>query len=489
MDEPSPESAAKEPVADAPSSVADELAVARGSQVIKISPERSARTEHSVVEGLPDAKTERIASMRRELAELQQHLIQAQQRVATELHGRVEDAERLEALETFVQEHELNSQKEATRVGELETEIAGLRSQLATATAVTEELRRDIAARDARIEEARHQHREELEARSSSLSEAKTLLEARDAELATRTTERETEQATRSRLELELEDHRKQHRDVTDQLELQFTSLRDAKALLATLATELAATTSERDVLKSELEPARLELDAARTKLCDVANQLLRLGQDLGDGGVIAHAKRPQPPPVPQSPRAATPTAPVEVETILMTEEAKPASRIGSALFMLGGVIVGCAVTIVIMKWSSSSTADDQGATMSTPVAAPVLAERSPVMRTENAGPSTSRQPTPAFDTAVNAQPKQDSTPAITAPPAIANTTDGVIVLPTSAAGHRVFVDGRVVEVKNSRASVPCGTHEVRVGSGGTARKLDILCGGETELPDEPRDK
>jgi hypothetical protein len=471
MDEPDPtQSAAKAPVAVAPSSAAEESAVARGSQVIKISPERSARTEHSVVEGLPDGKTERIASMRRELADLQQHLIQAQQRVATELQGRVEDAERLEALETFVQEHEVVSQKEATRVGELETEIAGLRSQLATATATTEELRRDLAARDARVEEARRQHREELEARSSSLSEVKTLLEARDAELATRTTERETDHATRSRLELELETHRTQHRDVTEQLELQSTSLRDAKALLATLTAELTAATSERDACKSEL-------DASRTKLCDVANQLVRLAQDVGDGGAIA--KRPQPPPVP--PRAAAPATPVEVEAILMTEEARPASRIGSALFVLGGVIVGCAITIAIMKWSS--TPDDQGAT--TLVAAPVSAERNPVMRAENIPPSTSGQPTPASDT-MNAQPEHDSAPVITAP-LITNATDGVIVLPASAAGHRVFVDGRLVEVKNSRASVPCGSHEVRIGSSGMGRKLDIECGGETVLPDEPR--
>ena len=461
MDEPDPtESGAKE-------SVPEESVVAHGSQVIKISPERSTRTEHSVVEGLPDAKTERIASMRRELADLQQHLIQAQQRVATELQGRVEDAERLEALETFVEEHELNSQKEATRVGELQTELA-------TATATIEELRRDIAARDARIEEARRQHHEELEARSSSLSEVKTVLEARDAELATRTNERETEQATRSRLELELESHRTQHRDVTGQLEVQSTSLRDAKALLTTLTAELAATTSERDAMHSEL-------DASRTKLGDVANQLVRLGQDLGDGGVIV--KRPQPPPIPQSPQPRATTTPV-VETILMTEEAKPASRIGSALFMLGGVIVGCAVTLVIMKSSSSSLADARGATPSAPVVAPVLVER-PVVPVENVRPSTSEQPTDM----ANAQPKQpDSDPAITAPP-IANATDGIIVLPASAAKHRVFVDGRLVEVKNSRASVPCGSHEVRIGSSGMERKLDIACGGETALPDEPRDK
>jgi hypothetical protein len=168
----------------------------------------------------------------------------------------------------------------------------------------------------------------------------------------------------------------------------------------------------------------------------------------------------------------------VEVETIIMTEEAKPASRIGSVLFMVGGVIVGCAVTIAIMKWSS--TADDRAA-MHT-VAAPVSAERSPVMHAADV------QPAPASDPVVNAPPKQDSAPPIAVPPAT-NATDGVIVLPASAAGHRVFVDGRIVDVKNARASVPCGSHEVRIGSSGTARKLDIVCGGETELPDEPRDK
>src|SRR5262249_29734056 len=136
MDEPDPKAPA-----DSPASGADASAVARGSQVLAITPERSGRSENSIVEALPEgAKTERIASMRRELADLQRYLIDAQQRVATELQGRAEDAERLEALESLVQQRELTSMKEATRTGELETEIANLRAQLVTATAATDEL-------------------------------------------------------------------------------------------------------------------------------------------------------------------------------------------------------------------------------------------------------------------------------------------------------------------------------------------------------------
>src|SRR6185436_569452 len=84
------------------------------------------RTEHSVMEGLPPAKAERIAAMRRELADLQRHLIEAQQRIATELQGRAEDAERFEALEARLQAHEAKAQQDTER----SAEIASLQSQL-----------------------------------------------------------------------------------------------------------------------------------------------------------------------------------------------------------------------------------------------------------------------------------------------------------------------------------------------------------------------
>jgi hypothetical protein len=64
-----------------------------------------------------------------------------------------------------------------------------------------------------------------------------------------------------------------------------------------------------------------------------------------------------------------------------------------------------------------------------------------------------------------------------------------VIVLPESAAGHRVFVDGRVIEVKTSRAVVPCGTREVRIGSRGNVRTVEVACGGETAISADPQER
>src|SRR5580704_15213409 len=128
-----------------------EQAFARGSG--DATPVAIERPEHSVMEGLPPAKAERIAAMRRELAELQRQLIEAQQRIATELHGRAEDAERLEAIEARLHEHEAKVQEDASRAAELASEVTSLRAQLSSIGTTTEELRREIAARDTQLEE------------------------------------------------------------------------------------------------------------------------------------------------------------------------------------------------------------------------------------------------------------------------------------------------------------------------------------------------
>lgn len=475
-----------------PASPAGEHWLARGSGHISdapVSPERRERPEHSVMEGLPEAKAERIASIYRELAETQRQLSAAQQRIATELQGRAEDADRAEALEARLQAQELEAKKVAARVAELETDIAGLRSQLASATTTAEELRRDIAARDTQIEEARRQHREvteKLEVQSASLRETKTLLETRDAELATRTTERDTEQATKSRLERELEDERKQHLEA-----------------IATRDTALAAITSERDAVKAELDTARRELDAGRAKARDVMSQLARLGQEL-DGAVAvpsSSAERPQrsqPPPVPST-RAAAHTDAKPVEAILeVTEEAKPArSRIRSGLLMLGGAILGCALTIAIAKASTSSSTtagheEELGAPPPAALAVPVETQPAaepasdPQIREAIAEPSAAATPAAQEpDPGANARSEDKTTQAPSEPV----RTDGVIVLPDAAEGHRVYVDGRKVDVKGSRAVVPCGTRAIQIGSRGTARTIEVACGGETAVPADPRDR
>ena len=400
------------------------------------------------MEGLPAAKAERVAAMRRELADLQRQLIEAQQRIATELQGRADDAERFEALEARAQAQDVKAQQDAARIGELEKEIFGMRPLLASLTTSAADLRRDLAARDLELEDARRQHRDvtdQLEAQSSSLRETKAQLEARAAEHA---------EVTR-----ELEAQRKQHGEVTQQLESHAASLRDAKALVATRDAELTAMTSERDALKGELEAARRDLDAVHAKARDVASQLVRLGHDLTDGEIVPASA----PPTPRTPIVdAQPTA------------ARPAaSRSGlKVLLLLAGVLVlGSTATYAIVKSTESSPSavvnrDDPRPPPPSPVAAPVEARPAP-------DPAVRREDSPTLASGAN----------VTDTPKEELATDGVIVLPEAAAGHRVFVDGQLAEVKSSRVVVPCGSREVRIGSRGAAQTLDVKCGGETTLP------
>lgn len=75
--------------------------------------------------------------------------------------------------------------------------------------------------------------------------------------------------------------------------------------------------------------------------------------------------------------------------------------------------------------------------------------------------------PTAANETNVSALP------AVTIPPKMT-----LLTLPASAAGHRVFFDGRILDTSKEPLLVKCGGHYVRVGSTGRAHSRRLPCGG-----------
>jgi hypothetical protein len=54
--------------------------------------------------------------------------------------------------------------------------------------------------------------------------------------------------------------------------------------------------------------------------------------------------------------------------------------------------------------------------------------------------------------------------------------------MPPSAAGHRIFVDGRTVSEGTDPVRVPCGPHAVRIGSAGRLQQIDVPCGSALSL-------
>jgi serine/threonine-protein kinase len=53
----------------------------------------------------------------------------------------------------------------------------------------------------------------------------------------------------------------------------------------------------------------------------------------------------------------------------------------------------------------------------------------------------------------------------------------GTVTVPPARAGHRVWIDGRLVGESPGRFRVSCGPHAVRVGSHGALRSVDVACG------------
>jgi len=66
--------------------------------------------------------------------------------------------------------------------------------------------------------------------------------------------------------------------------------------------------------------------------------------------------------------------------------------------------------------------------------------------------------------------------------PALAESreaTSGTITVPASHAGHRVWIDDRLVGEAPGRYAVSCGAHSIRVGSQGDLLRVDVACNRE----------
>ena len=117
-------------------------------------------------------------------------------------------------------------------------------------------------------------------------------------------------------------------------------------------------------------------------------------------------------------------------------------------------------------------------------VGALFFAHRSPAAPTPIASLPITATPTPTATPTATATATPTATPTPTAtstPPPTRPTAayDGTIVTPAKSGGHRVFVDGRYAGDSPGPIKVRCGTHSVKIGSGGTTHPVDVPCGGE----------
>jgi serine/threonine-protein kinase len=87
----------------------------------------------------------------------------------------------------------------------------------------------------------------------------------------------------------------------------------------------------------------------------------------------------------------------------------------------------------------------------------------------------------PALSTAPAATAPASAAPG--SPPVAISDKEGVLRMPARAAGHRVYVDGKVAGHGVDPITVACGRHMVKVGSGDTERTVEVPCGGSVSIP------
>jgi hypothetical protein len=153
----------------------------------------------------------------------------------------------------------------------------------------------------------------------------------------------------------------------------------------------------------------------------------------------------------------------------------------------LGLVVAGTLLGLAAASWdlSPSKHRTTGGAASSTATVSAAATTSTPMPSTSAASSSAPVASAGARDD----EPVDAAVHEAAAPSALAReekvalgATVGRVKLPRSALGHRIFVDGRLAASDVEALVLPCGHHDIRVGSAGATRSIDVPCGEEIDL-------
>jgi serine/threonine-protein kinase len=137
------------------------------------------------------------------------------------------------------------------------------------------------------------------------------------------------------------------------------------------------------------------------------------------------------------------------------------AVRVGAMLAAIVGAATVCAAVALFVANGSAARKQPQSHPLSEPSHEAAGSRNAPALGVP------SRMPEPAGDPSASS--------AIGKDPAAA-TTSGTISVPPSRAGHRVWVDDRLIGESPGTFVVRCGAHSVRVGSRGNLQRVNVPC-------------
>lgn len=115
------------------------------------------------------------------------------------------------------------------------------------------------------------------------------------------------------------------------------------------------------------------------------------------------------------------------------------------------------------------------------PTATATATATAPAVASGTAATATTASATASAPTTAEKLPDPPKTAATVADPP-AGAKEGILDTGTAASGRRVFVDGKVVGQTPLKQAIRCGLHQVKVGSSGTEKAVQIPCGGSVTV-------
>ncbi|HEY2512479.1 MAG TPA: PilZ domain-containing protein [Polyangiaceae bacterium] len=212
----------------------------------------------------------------------------------------------------------------------------------------------------------------------------------------------------------------------------------------------------------------------------------------LAEAVAATVAARPAPPPERAEPQAAPDAAGHSVQAAFSTPRAKagtpdafaPAAVQSPSLTRLRvtwvlRVAAASAALVALVAIGGNVLARHSSAPSSAPANTPAAKPPVPASPEIASVASPAKAPEPAPAKAPEPAPAKAPEPA-PVPTAIAAPASSQGTLRVKVAGHRVFVDGRLVGDGPGTFQVKCGAHHVRIGTAGRNRLVEVPCGGES---------
>ncbi len=176
------------------------------------------------------------------------------------------------------------------------------------------------------------------------------------------------------------------------------------------------------------------------------------------------------------------PIAPIAYQPLPVVPQQQPRRSYAVVIILAvfaGLFVVGAAGAILLYLRANQDTLVTKTVTTATETATATAMPTSTATATATATATVTATATATATASVASSATTTASASETPTP---GPNEGVLIMPASAQGHRVFVDGKVKGDGTAPIVVPCGQHSVQIGSQGKPRDVNVPCGALAKI-------